>query len=76
LTFDDLDTDSGPDLRVYLIAGEVNENGDPGDFVDLGGLRGNRGDQQHEIPAEVELARYTSVSIWCRAFSVSFGRLA
>lgn len=73
LTFTSLDTDNGPDLRVYLVAGPVSEGGDPGDFVDLGGLKGNKGDQEYEIPDGVDLTRYTSVSIWCRAFSVSFG---
>ncbi len=73
LTFTDLETDNGPDLRVYLVAGAVPDGGDAGDFVDLGGLKGNRGNQQYEIPDDVDLARYGSVSIWCRAFSVSFG---
>lgn len=68
-------TDNGPDLFVYLStaeadapAGEFDE-----DFVDLGGLKGNVGDQNYEIPVDVQLDRYRSVVIWCRRFSVAFG---
>jgi hypothetical protein len=73
LTLTDLDTDAGPDLRVYLAPGD---GSDAGDNVDLGGLKGNKGTQQYSIPAGVDLDRYTAVVIWCRAFSVSFGRAA
>lgn len=72
LTFEELDTDNGPDLRVYLVNGSVDQGSVNGDFVDLGGLKGNKGNQQYEIPADVDISQFTTVSIWCRAFSVSF----
>jgi len=65
----DLRTSPGPDLRVYLAAGESGV----ADRVDLGGLKGNRGTQQYAIPASVDSGRYRRVVIWCRAFSVDFG---
>jgi hypothetical protein len=68
----DLDTDAGPDLRVYLVAGAY-DGGDVGDHVDLGGLKGNKGTQQYELPAGLDVVRYSTVVIWCRAFSVAFG---
>jgi hypothetical protein len=74
LTFTDLDTDNGPDLRVYLVAGAVEGDGDVDDFVDLGGLKGNKGTQQYEIPAGTDTGRYSTVVIWCRAFTVSFAK--
>lgn len=74
LTFAGLDTDNGPDLRVYLVAGPVSGDGDVDDFVDLGGLKGNKGNQQYEIESTVDLERYTTVVIWCRAFTVSFAK--
>jgi hypothetical protein len=40
--------------------------------VDLGGLKGNRGDQQYRLPARAAIAGH-SVVIWCRAFSAPFG---
>jgi hypothetical protein len=73
LTFDDLSTDNGPDLRVYLVAGAAT-SGSVGEFVDLGGLKGNQGDQQYKIPADVDVSQFTTVAIWCRAFSVGFAR--
>lgn len=68
----DLDTDPGPDLRVYLVPGPY-DGGDVGDFVDLGGLKGNKGTQQYELPAGLDPARHGTVVVWCRAFSVAFG---
>ena len=59
-------TSPGPDLRLLLLP----PGGGVGDAVDLGGLRGNKGDQQYAVPASV---RAGAVVIWCRAFSVGFG---
>jgi hypothetical protein len=67
LTFTDFETDNGPDLRVYLVRG-----GDVDDPVDLGGLKGNVGNQQYDLPSNVDTGAYSTVVIWCRAFSVSF----
>ena len=70
LRFEDFQTDNGPDLAVYLVnssAGGVDE------FVDLGKLKGNAGEQNYEIPAEVDLDVYDTVLIWCVRFSSRFG---
>jgi hypothetical protein len=72
LQLEDLDTDAGPDLRVYLVQGSY-DGGDVGDHVDVGGLKGNQGTQQYDLPAGVDTSRYSTVLIWCRAFSVAFG---
>lgn len=74
LTFADLDTANGPDLRVYLVAGPVSSDDDVTDFVDLGGLKGNKGNQQYDIAPSVDIGRYSTVVIWCRAFTVSFAK--
>jgi hypothetical protein len=74
LTLTRFEVDNGPDLRVYLVAGAAAEEGAVDDFVDLGGLKGNRGNQQYAIPRGVDLDRYSTVVIWCRAFSVLFTR--
>lgn len=73
--FEDLDVLSGPDLRVYLAEAPRNAPDDAfgRDFVDLGGLKGNQGNQNYEVPASVDLEDYRSVSVWCRRFSVGFG---
>jgi hypothetical protein len=74
LTLTGFETDPGPDLRVYLAAGRARDEGEVTDFIDLGGLKGNQGDQQYKLPVDADLRRYTTVVIWCRAFSALFGR--
>lgn len=66
LRFEDFSSDNGPDLKVYLRA----ENGD---FVSLGELKGNIGDQNYEIPVGVDLDEFSTIQIWCERFSVNFG---
>jgi hypothetical protein len=74
LTLRRFEVDNGPDLRLYLVAGPAREEGEVRDFVDLGALKGNRGDQQYELPRGVDLGRHATVVVWCRAFSVLFAR--
>jgi len=75
LRFEDFATDNGPDLNVYLSTAppgaDASEFDD--DFIDLGDLKGNIGNQNYEIPADVDLDRYQSVVIWCVRFGVAFG---
>ena len=42
-------------------------------FVELGKLKGTDGDQNYEVPNDVDLNKYRAVTIWCRRFSVNFG---
>lgn len=78
----DLATSNGPDLRVWLTDQPVKEGVagwrvfDDGKWVELGRLKGNRGDQAYQIPAGTDLESLTSVSIWCKRFAVSFGAAA
>ena len=74
LTLTSFEVDNGPDLRVYLVAGAARDESEVDDFKDLGALKGNKGDQQYDIPRGLDLDRYTTVVIWCRAFSVNFAR--
>ena len=71
LTLTNFETDSGPDLRLYVSTGDP-AGGDLGDFKDLGALKGNVGNQQYTLPRDVNLGRYSTVVVWCRAFSVAF----
>lgn len=72
LTLTEFETDNGPDLRVYLAEGNPAAGEELGEFEDLGGLKGNVGDQQYDVPPELDLSRYSNAVIWCRAFSVGF----
>jgi hypothetical protein len=74
LTLTGFEVDNGPDLRVYLVAGPARDESEVEDFEDLGALKGNKGDQQYDIPRGLDLGRYSTVVIWCRAFSVNFAR--
>ena len=74
LTLTGFEVDNGPDLRVYLVRGPARNESDVEDFKDLGALKGNVGSQQYEVPGGLSLERYTTVVIWCRAFSVNFAR--
>ena len=74
LTLTDFETSPGPDLRVYVAAGPADEESEVTDYVDLGGLKGNKGDQQYTLPSDIDLGKYRTVVIWCRAFTVLFAR--
>jgi hypothetical protein len=71
LTLTDFTTDNGPDLRVYLTTQDP-ATGDIGEFVDLGALKGNRGDQHYDIRAHVDLTEYHYVVVWSRTFTAAF----
>jgi hypothetical protein len=74
LTLTGFEVDNGPDLRVYVVAGPARSEEDVDEFTDLGALKGNKGNQQYELPPRVDLDRPHTVVIWCRAFSVNFAR--
>jgi hypothetical protein len=75
----DLDTSNGPLLKVWLTDAPVRSGSagwrvfDDGRHIDLGALKGNKGSQNYPLPADLDLAGYRSVSIWCARFHVSFG---
>jgi hypothetical protein len=74
-----LDTSNGPDLRVWLTDAPVKQGRagwhvfDDGAYVSLGKLKGNKGSQNYPLPRDIDPSRYTSVTIWCDRFDVSFG---
>jgi hypothetical protein len=68
-------TSNGPDVRVYLVASpdaKDNETVTKAGFVEVGKLKGNQGDQNYDVPEDLDLSRYRSVTIWCRRFGVNF----
>ncbi|MGW6564792.1 DM13 domain-containing protein [Streptomyces sp. NPDC054975] len=82
LRLEDLDTSNGPDLRVWLTDAPVKEGiagwrvFDDGKYLSLGKLKGNKGDQNYPLPPGTDVSAFTSVSIWCDRFDVSFGAAA
>ncbi len=79
LRLEDFDTSNGPDLKVWLTDSRVlpGTEGwfvfDDGKHLDLGALKGNVGNQNYDIPPDVDLDDFRSVTIWCDRFNVSFG---
>jgi hypothetical protein len=75
LRFTNFETSNGPDVHVYLVAANDATDSDTvkkAGFREIGSLKGNIGDQNYELPADVDLAKYRAVTIWCQRFSVNF----
>ena len=75
LRLENLDVTNGPALHVILSphqdptrSSEVKLAG----YVDLGPLKGNRGNQNYPIPDGVDVSVINSVVIYCKPFSVVF----
>jgi Electron transfer DM13 len=68
LRLENLQVTNGSDLCVYLATDKS-----ASDFVSLGKLKANNGNQNYEIASETDLTKYSNVLIWCRPFSVLFG---
>ncbi len=74
LRFEDFRVTNGPDLHVILSKNpNPTDRDDIGDdYIDLGSLKGNVGNQNYDIPADVDLSAYQSVVIYCVPFHVLF----
>ena len=75
LRLQDFSVDNGPDLYVYLVPVNPVPNTVGSEIpgsVNLGRLKGNLGDQNYDIPADLDLSQFQSVVIWCQAFRVPF----
>lgn len=78
LRLTDFTTSNGPDVHVVLARAEdpaLDEKMVKGnlDYVELGKLKGNQGDQNYDIPATVDLQKYNAVVIYCERFNAVFG---
>jgi hypothetical protein len=68
LRLEDFKVTNGPDLFVYL-----STDRDASEYVDLGMLKANSGNQNYELPEGTDLSKYDNAIIWCKSFSVYFG---
>ncbi len=66
-------TPLGDPIEVAALTHAFREQTERKQFCGLGALKGNIGDQNYELPANVNLDKYQSVTIWCRRFGVNFG---
>ena len=69
LRFEQFQVTNGPDLHVLLATGDDPRGGDQ--YVDLGQLKGNIGDQNYPVPTTVSDSHRTVV-IYCVPFHVVF----
>ncbi len=78
LRFEDFRSKNGPDLHVYLSTEAPTSTfaGLGADEIHLGALKGNVGNQNYDIPADVDLSDYRSVVIYCVPFHVVFSTAA
>lgn len=72
LRFEEFEVTNGPDLHVFLVP----EGGDMNEYIDLGSLKGNIGNQNYEIPDDVDVSTIDTVLIYCVPFSVLFASAA
>lgn len=74
LRFENFEATNGPDLHVILSKHPNPTNHDElgADYLDLGSLKGNIGNQNYEIPAGIDVSLYQSVVIYCKPFQVVF----
>jgi Electron transfer DM13 len=68
LVFENLKTDNGPDLRVWL---SPNNSGSP--YQEVGVLKAVTGNFSYELGASINYTANNRVLIWCEDFSVLFG---
>jgi hypothetical protein len=75
LAFTDFEVTNGPDLEVWLV-----KEADPqssadvkaSEWISLGQLKGNVGNQSYPVPDDINLDEYGSAVIWCEQFGVLF----
>jgi hypothetical protein len=75
LRLENLDVFNGPDLYVYAVAAGDATDDDTvlqSGFLNVGRLKGNRGDQTYALPDGFDPEKHRAVSVWCRRFSVNF----
>jgi hypothetical protein len=78
LQLTDFHTSNGPDVHVVLT-----KSSDPAlakttpgtalESLEVAPLKGNEGDQQYTLPANVDLTQYNTVAIYCERFHAVFG---
>jgi len=73
LRLEDFEVTNGPDLYVLLSESAApTDHESLGEYVELAELKGNIGNQTYTLPEGIDPARYQSVVVYCKAFSVVF----
>ena len=78
LRLTDFATSNGPDVHVVLVKAEapaMSKTIVPGnlEYMELGALKGNQGDQNYDLPVGADVEKYQAVAIYCEWFHAIFG---
>jgi hypothetical protein len=71
LRLENFKSTNGPNVHVYLSTDKHAT-----DYVDLGKLKANNGNQNYNIPSGTDITKHNIVLLWCKDFSVLFGSAA
>ena len=63
LRLENFKSTNGPNVHLYLSTDKAASN-----FIDLGRLKANNGNQNYNIPDRTNLAKYNMILIWCKDF--------
>ncbi len=75
LRLSEFEVTNGPDLEVWLVVHpdiKSSEDVENSEWVSLGQLKGNIGDQNYFISAGTDISQFQSAVIWCEQFGVLF----
>ena len=73
LRLENFAVDNAPDMYVYVVAapsGDTSQTVLNSGFLNLGKLKGNKGNQNYSLPPEYDPAVHRAVTIWCERFTV------
>jgi hypothetical protein len=75
LRFSEFEVTNGPDLEVWLVKNpdpKISADVTASQWLSLGPLKGNKGDQTYVIPEGTDIGAWGSAVIWCEQFGVLF----
>lgn len=67
IRYEDFETINGPSLNLYL-AKDLRAT----EYIDLGPIRGTKGNINYVVPDDVDISEYRYVMYWCVPFAVLF----
>lgn len=76
LRLSDFRTSNGPDLKItFVAAADAKDDATvkSAGYLNIAPMKGNVGDQNYELPSDLDLSKYQTVVIWCERFAVNFG---
>jgi hypothetical protein len=73
LVFKNFNSNSGPDVHVYLSKTIGSHASPPTEYIDLGFLKYTSGTFNYELLTDPDITTYKYVLIWCARYRIQFG---